>query len=290
MNEKMKGVGITKLLLLVLSVANGFGQEYPLEEIPTRRIHHEIAAHDSGLAVWWAGHNSWLIKSGDVLIGTDLALEDEEPRLFTAPISAAELAPMLDVSFITHEHGDHFGRPTSKILAEKSDCIFVMPANCTQEARELGIPDERIRTAVPNQPLQVRGVEVLPLRAIHGNPKFAVFKEANLEDCGYLITLGGKKFLQPGDSVLLEDHLFLGYVDVLFFSPTEHNMHIEPSVILINELEPEVILPQHRDTFRATPQNRYWTRGYAYEVARLLSKPLKARYHILEQGERIIIP
>ena len=89
-----------------------------------------------------------------------------------------------------------------------------------------------------------------------------------------LLDFGGVTFLQPGDSVLLEDHLFLKHVDVLFFSPTEHNMHVDPSVILINELEPEFILPQHRDTYRVTPQNRYWTSGYPSEVKLRLSKPL----------------
>ena len=89
--------------------------------------------------------------------------------------------------------------------------------------------------------------------------------------------------------MLLEDHLFLKHVDVLFFSPTEHNMHIDPSVILINELEPAYILPQHRDTYRVTPENRYWTSGYPHEVKLRLSKPLQARYHILKQGEKLAI-
>ena len=49
-------------------------------------------------------------------------------------------------------------------------------------------------------------------------------------------------------------------------------------------------MPQHSDTFHATPQNRYWTRGYAYEVNRLLSKSMKSRYHIPQHGEKIIVP
>ena len=89
--------------------------------------------------------------------------------------------------------------------------------------------------------------------------------------------------------MLLEDHLFLKHVDVLFFSPTEHNMQIDPSVILINELEPEYILPQHRDTYRVTPENRFWTSGYANEVKLRLSKPLQERFHILKQGEKLAI-
>ena len=164
-----------------------------------------------------------------------------------------------------------------------------MPSNCVEDTRRLGIPGDRIKVATPRKPFELNGVKVSPVRAIHGNPKSAVYFDANLEDCGYLIELGGKTFLQPGDSVLLEDHLFLKHVDVLFFSPTEHNMHIDPSVILINELEPQYILPQHRDTYRVTPQNRFWTSGYPYEVKLRLSKPLQERFHILKQGEKVEI-
>jgi len=92
-----------------------------------------------------------------------------------------------------------------------------------------------------------------------------------------------------GDTVLLEDHLYLKHVDLLFFSPTEHNTHIDPSMILINELEPDYIFPQHRDTYKVTPQNRYWTSGYPYEVKFRLSKTLQKNYHILEMGEKMVI-
>jgi L-ascorbate metabolism protein UlaG (beta-lactamase superfamily) len=273
----------------VTLACGAFAQQPKSEHQPPHRILDEIRSHRSGIAVWWTGHNGWLIKADDILIGTDLCLEQEE-RQVPAPISAAELAGELDISFITHEHGDHFERETSKVLSERSDCMFVMPRNCMQIARdEVGIPDHRLIVAIPKQPFSLKGAQITPLRAIHGNPKFAVFEEANLEDCGYLITLGGKSFLQPGDTVLLEDHLFLKHVDVLFFSPTEHNMYIDRSVILINELEPDFIFPQHRDTFKVTPENRYWTTAYPYEVKLLLSKPLQQRYHILEMGEKIVV-
>ncbi len=274
----------TVLLFSWLSVASG--QEWPREPIPAPSIRDEVKAHDSGLAVWWTGHNGWLIKSDGLLIGTDLATEDEA-RLYQSPITAEELSPLLDVAFITHKHGDHFNRKTARVLAERGKCTFVMPAHCVEDARRLGIPEDRITVATPRKPFELKGVKVSPVRAIHGNPKFAVYFDANLEDCGYLIELGGKTFLQPGDSVLLEDHLFLKHVDVLFFSPTEHNMHVDPSVILINELEPEYILPQHRDTYRVTPENRYWTSGYPHEVKLRLSKPLQERFHILKQGQRL---
>jgi L-ascorbate 6-phosphate lactonase len=257
-------------------------------EVPVRII-TEIKDHKTGMAVWWTGHNGWLIKYKDILIGTDLALESDE-RKIASPVSAEELASELDISFISHEHGDHFERETSRILSEKGDCLFVMPTNCVEIAQdEIGIDADRIRVATPRDAFSIGEVKIEPIRAIHGNPKFAVYYDANLEDCGYLITLGGKRLLQMGDTVLLEDHLYLKHVDVLFFSPTEHNTHIDPSVILINELEPDYIFPQHRDTYQVTPQNRYWTSGYPYEVKFRLSKSLQKRYYILAMGERVLI-
>jgi len=282
-----------KLILFVLIIISSFIAVSAIaadsEKYQVRHIIDEIRAHQKGMAVWWTGHNGWLIKSDSILIGTDLALESDE-REWPAPVSAADLAAELDISFITHEHGDHFERTTSKILSENGDCYFVMPSNCFEIAvQEVNISKERIKVANPRIPFEIGSVHIEPVRAIHGNPRFAVFYEANFEDCGYVITLGGKRLLQMGDTVLLEDHLFLKHVDVLFFSPTEHNTHIDPSVILINELEPDFILPQHRQTFRVTPQNRYWTSGYPYEVKFRLSKRLQQRYHILEIGEKLII-
>jgi L-ascorbate metabolism protein UlaG (beta-lactamase superfamily) len=249
----------------------------------------EIRAHTKGLAVWWVGHNGWLIKSDDTLIGTDLPLETKA-RAVPSPVSARELAGELDISFVTHEHGDHFERETSRILLEEGNCKFVMPGSCLEAAKnEIHIPEDRIVVAKPRTEFDVGGVHVEAIRAIHGNRRYAVYYEANLQDCGYVITLGGKRFFQVGDSVLLEDQLFLEDIDVLFFSPTEHNTYIERSVILINTLEPDYIFPQHRDTFKVTPENRFWTNAYPYEVKLRLSKSLQERYHILEMGKKMDI-
>ncbi|WP_218144540.1 MBL fold metallo-hydrolase [Maribacter orientalis] len=286
----MKPFNLFKGTLLLLVVFLGAKERLHAQKAYAEgELMKEIKSHKTGLAAWWTGHNGWLIKYNDILIGTDLALETKE-RSISSPISAEELAKELDISFISHEHGDHFERETSEILSKNGNCVFVMPANCKETAmQELNIPENRIKVASPRIPFDIGDIHIEPVRAIHGNPKFAVFYDANLEDCGYVITIGGKRFLQMGDTVLLEDHLFLKNVDVLFFSPTEHNTHIDPSVILINELEPAYILPQHRDTFKVTDQNRYWTSGYAHEVEFRLSKTLQDRYHILDIGEKINI-
>lgn len=242
----------------------------------------------SGVAVCWLGNLSWLIGTESRLIAFDLEL-DWELRLQKSPIPTEEIAPVLDIHFITHEHGDHFSDITSGILAEKSDCLFVIPVNCVARARRLGIAQARVHVARPGEPFDLAGVHVEPLRALHGHHYASVYRHANLDDCGYLFTIGGKRFLQPGDSVLLQEHLELKGVEVLFVSPTAHNMHIHQAALLINALEPEYIFPQHFDTYVEDADNRFWTKGYPDELNAALSKSLQARFHRLEQGEVFII-
>jgi L-ascorbate metabolism protein UlaG (beta-lactamase superfamily) len=246
----------------------------------------EIRRHEGDLAIWWTGHNGWLIKGDGLLIGTDLVMDDRS-RETRSPVSAAEIGPLLDVSIVTHAHGDHFNGPTSRVLVAQSKCLFVLPKSCLEAAKRYGIPEERIVVAKPREPLDVKGIKIEPLRAIHGNRKGAVYWEANLDDCGYVIRMKGKSIMQPGDSVLLEDHLFVKHVDVLFFSPTEHNMQVENSVTLINELEPDYIVPQHRNTYPTGEATRFWANAYHIEVRGRLAKDLQKRYHIVEMGERL---
>lgn len=252
------------------------------------RMIDQIKEHKTGTAVWWAGHNSWIIKSGDFVVSTDLYLENSE-RIAPAPITPEEIAGVLNISFVTHGHGDHFNEYTTRILLEKSTCLFVMPESCLATARKLKIPENRIVVAKPREPFELKGIKVNPLRAIHGNANFAIYFDANLQDCGYVLTIGGKTFLQPGDSYLLEDHLFLKKVNVLFFSPTEHNMYIDRSVILINTLDPDYVFPQHHSTIAYDDSNRFWAKGYPDEVRILLSQRLKDKYHIFKPGEKMTI-
>ena len=251
-------------------------------------LKQEIDQHQEGVGLWWAGHSGWIIKSNDLVISTDILL-DYDKRIKKPPISKNELAQILDISFVTHSHKDHFARSVSKVLIEESDCIFVIPESCLEVAKELKIPPERIKIAIPRKKFSISGINVTPIRAIHGNADFAVYYKANLKDCGYLIDIDGKRFLQPGDSFLLEDHLFLNNIDVLFFSPTEHNMHIKNSLTLINRLEPKYILPQHHSTVEVNLKTFFWAKGYQNEIKQKLSEKLKKRYYILNEGDKLLI-
>ncbi len=264
----------------------------PRAERPPERILEEVRSHRFGIALWWVGNTGWLVKAGDLLVGIDLDLESEE-RIQPPPISPEELAGEIDVAFATHHHGDHFNAPTLAKIAARPRCTFVLPRTCLAEAAAAGIPRERIVVPEPLVPFEIKGVSVRPLHAIHGNQMFTVltrepdFVDSIAHNCGYLMKIGGRTFFWPGDSVLTEEHLALRDVNVLFVSPTVHNMHVDRSAILINALQPDLIVPQHFGTYREDDENRFWTKGYPDELRLALSADLQKRYRKLAIGEML---
>jgi L-ascorbate 6-phosphate lactonase len=249
-----------------------------------------LLAVTEGIGLCWLGNDGWLIRAEGKLLATDLDL-DRANRLRPSPISTLDLAPVLDAVFITHEHGDHFGDGSARILAERSECTYVVPANCVEKAKTLGLPVARTVVARPRKPLEIAGITVEPQRALHGHTNFSVYKRANLDDCGYVLRVAGRKVFQPGDSVLLQDHLEdLSDISVLFVSPTFHNMHIAGSKTLIETLRPEYVFPQHFGTYQPTEQNSFWTVGYPDELCAALSPEIQPHFHKLEQGTIFRVP
>ena len=252
-------------------------------------ILQKLLAVDHGIGLCWLGNLSWLVRSEGKLLAFDLDL-DIDSRLAPSPIATEELAPALDILFVTHEHGDHFSGPTSRILSEKSGCRFVLPANCLVSAAKYGIQDSRIITACPGVSMSVGGIHVEPVRALHGHTDFSVYRHANLDDCGYVLSLSGLRIYQPGDTVLLHEHLEdFTDVDVLFISPTLHNTHIEDSLTMIRAIQPSRIFPQHYGTYEPTEKNSYWTVGYPDELRDALPDDLRVGYHKLSQGEVFVV-
>jgi L-ascorbate metabolism protein UlaG (beta-lactamase superfamily) len=241
------------------------------------------------------GNAGWLIQSDGLLIGIDLDLEADE-KVEAPPITAAGLAPLIDVVFATHHHGDHCNVATIRTLARAGGARFVLPRPCRKRVAELGIAEDRIVVPAPGQPFDVEGVRVEPTHAIHGNQDFTVltrepdFVESIAHNCGYVLHLGGRRLFHPGDSVLTEEHLELKDIDVLFVSPTVHNMYVDRSMILINRLQPAYVFPQHFGTYRQTEENAFWTRGYPDELHQRLSRDLQKRYHKLRPGELFVVP
>lgn len=243
------------------------------------------ATKDDALAICWLGNLSWVLHANGLTIAFDLDLESKG-RLAPSPIPTEELGAELNIHFITHEHGDHFNGATSKKLVEQSECLFVVPANCAAAARSFGVPEDRLHVSRPFEPFQIMGLRMEPKRAFHGHTDFSVYRGASEQDCGYLFTMGDKRIYQPGDTVLLQEHLEdFADVEVLFVSPTLHNTHLDGSETMINAIDPDYIFPQHFGTYQVTEQNAYWTHGYPDELKERLPADMQSRFHKMAIGE-----
>jgi len=285
-----RAAGIAIAAAAIAGLAGLAGSAQRLPSIP---IAPQLEEEVPGLSLWWTGNAGWLAKAGGVLIGFDLVVE-EEPFLeefsmdvrYERPIRAAQLAD-LDYSFASHAHGDHFGRETTRVLLRASHCRFVIPRSCLKVADELGIPEERRIVAVPGETLVLDGITVHPIHAVHGDRFGAVYEEANMEDAGYVVELGGRRIFHPGDSILEQEQLALRGIDVQLVSVTEHNTWILNSARLIEALRPRLALPMHYDTYTL---DIFWTIGYPDEVRRRLPEELRPRFRPVRQGERVVLP
>ncbi len=257
---------------------------------PENLVVQQIRSPHKNIAIWWTGNDGWLIKSGNLLVGTDLTLDNDE-KVQPPPVTASDIAPYLDVLFVTHHHSDHCNPETLRTLVQRGKCIFVLPSPCLKELGGLKIPSDRLIIPEPLHPFAVKGIRVEPIHAIHGNQEFTVltrepdFVDKIAHNCGYVFEINHKRFLQPGDSVLTEEHLSLRNIDVLFVSPTVHNMYIDRSTILVNHLEPAYIFPQHFGTYKEIEEELFWRRGYPDELKLRLTPELQKRFHKLSQGQ-----
>lgn len=278
-------------LLLVGGTLDSFGQA---TATTPPSIIDQVRSHHQGLAIWWTGNAGWLIKANDFLVGIDLDLGTHN-KVTPPPVRAEELAAELDVALVTHHHGDHCHPPTIQALAQGDRTRFVLPPKCLAQVGPGVIGPDRLLIPNPGESFEVGDLLVEPIHAIHGNQDFTVltrepdFVESIARSCGYVLTLLGTRFLHPGDSVLTEEHLGLKNIDVLFISPTVHNMYVDRSMILISRLQPRFIFPQHFRTYPVDEQNAFWTRGYPDELKLRLSRELQTRYHMLPQGRKFEI-
>ena len=84
------------------------------------------------------------------------------PRRSPRRCPRRELAPVLDVVFVTHEHGDHFGEGTARILAERLSVRLRHPSQLRQ-TRGAARPSRRASSSpAPRQPSQIAGIAVAP--------------------------------------------------------------------------------------------------------------------------------
>ncbi len=236
--------------------------------------------HD-GLTVEWLGYATTRIAGADTVVYIDPGRYGVLTGEWTPPSETARgshpptrdyRAEDADIVFVTHRH--HYDPDGIERVAGEDATVVVFegvdvggtdrtdtrPADLPYEIRRVGMEDEGVVAGVPFWTVPAYNHPDGPHTRADGSP---VHPEGF--GCGYLLALDGTRVFYPGDSDVLEGHAEL---DVSLFLPSiddTFSMGGEAAVDLAAEMNPDLVVPVHYNTFDALQAD---SRAFVGEVAR----------------------
>lgn len=162
------------------------------------RVADKIAEHfvpPGGVAIWWLGQNSYLLKGPATSVMIDpFFSRPGPPKRYVheeAPLRADEFGP--DAVFCTHTHYDHTDPAFLCCLARRwPQTRFFGPPESVREMLDAGIPAERVKAVKHGEEVRVGDASV----------GVVLSKTAEVSDVahyGYIVDFGCGRVYNTGD-------------------------------------------------------------------------------------------
>nr|WP_111301555.1 MBL fold metallo-hydrolase [Paracoccus saliphilus] len=191
------------------------------------------------------------VEGGEVVIHpvshASMVLETPAGVIMVDPVGGAEAyadLPAPDLILITHEHGDHYDQPTLDALPEvpiiANQAVHDMLPQAMQ-ARSTVMANGDTREALGIQ------IEAIPAYNITED-RLQYHPEGR--DNGYILTLGGKRFLIAGDTEDTPELRALSDIHVAFLPMNlPYTMTVQQAAEAVAAFTPDVVYPyHHRDS------------------------------------------
>lgn len=253
------------------------------------------AVPSGAVAIWWLGQDSFVIRGAGSTLAIDLYLSDYPggaARAYPPLVTPGDLSG-LDIVCCTHEHTDHLDPWTlGPVAAASPEAAVVLPESCLPLVRDL-LPSHRVTTSRADEPLRIKGVDILPIPAAHD--RLETGKSGHRWQ-GYIFQLGGVTLCHTGDTVMydgLVERLRQHQVDVLL-APINGRDHFRTSRDIIGNLDVreaaelavaggvKLLIPMHWDLFAGNSENP--GRLFEYLARFHPEQPC----HYMARGERFI--
>ena len=249
-------------------------------------------------AVYWLSASGVLVNSHGFnimidpllsIISDDPAIGETSEMLMTVPPIMATQVKKLDAVLYTHTDNDHLGPITAKELM-KTGAQFHGTPYVIHELSRLGLSDGRGVSHKPGETFCIWNLEITLTPAFHPHQLFNTDFESYFkpEDCcGYKIKTPDGVIWIPGDSLLMNEHLEMKEVDLLFidFSDNASHFGLDFSIGLANVLEHSDMIMYHFATFYGPDHD--WCNADPGKAIPRLRQP--ERLHILAPGEKYVL-
>lgn len=214
--------------------------------------------------VYWLGAATFLINArGTILLfdpvmeykpGSDTIAEiDNAPLKIKYPIMSTDV-PRCDAIFYSHSDDDHLARGTAKTL-EKLRPMYYGPAPCFEKLARTGIDLDLVVSCRSEDVYEFPNCTVTAFPADHPWQLQDPFNKGKIfradDAVGYIINTPDLSFYFPGDTRLMEKHLYMPKVDLLAADVSLCTYHINPlgSAMLANIQKDALLIPYHYGTF-----------------------------------------
>lgn len=187
------------------------------------------------------------VEGGEVVVHpvvhASLVLETPGGVIYVDPVAGAErfdALPAPDVILVTHDHGDHFDLETLSALAEAP--LIVNPTVFGE------LPDEMQARATVMANGDTGEILGAPIEAI---PAYNITEDRlqfhpEGRDNGYVLTLGGMRFLIAGDTEDTPEMRALTDIHVAFLPMNlPFTMSVEQAADAVAAFRPDIVYPYH---------------------------------------------
>jgi L-ascorbate metabolism protein UlaG (beta-lactamase superfamily) len=235
---------------------------------PLDRI-KQLSTGSGRVALCWLGQAGFIVRGSRATALIDPFLAPYEGRLYESGLPPAAAAGV-DIVLCTHEHVDHFDADSAPAIAKASPgAAFVVPAPIVDMVTEAGVPYERVVGAQPGEPVEVAGVVVGALPAMHGVTMEDAYgfgetlSDGLVRFLGYVLDLDGVRLYHAGDTIHyegMESRLRELSVDVAMLpingrDPEREgrgivgNLSEREAAWLAHEIRAGLLIPMHHDLF-----------------------------------------
>lgn len=232
------------------------------------RIEALTPAHGQ-IGLCWLGQAGYALRTPAATALIDPFLARNPDRLFP-PAFAPEDAHGIDLVLCTHDHIDHLDRESLPALAAASpEAHFVVPTPIVSVLTGLGIPESRIVGMQPDEAVEIAGMHIAAVPAMHGTSMadaYSFGRESSgglYRFLGFVLDANGVILYHAGDTVLYDGmvdllrpfHVDLALVPINGRSPEREaidlvgNLDEREGAHLASAIGAQVVIPMHYDMF-----------------------------------------